>query len=179
MLQDKLYKIEARDNNNFTVDLYRALNALNTSHDKSVEAFNKDIHKKLNHRGIWDFVTAAVICLVMIMIFAMSIVMRKVFKKQKKTIKNLMEKTVTKIELINNSTKFDDFFRALDKNTQMTLLIGTEVMKKDNNRLFNEMLRVAKEMDIKLTMDDMPKVLLHYYDKSSTVEVLEELNERD
>ena len=177
MLQDKLDKIEAGDNNNFTVDLYRALNALNTSHDKSVEAFNKDIHKKLNHRSIWDFVIAAVICLVLTIIFMMAIVINKVFRKQKKTIKDLMENTVTKIELVNNSTKFDDFFRTLDKDAQMTLLIGAEVMKRDDGMLFNKMLEVAKEMKISLTLEDMPKVLLEYFDMRTTREALDHINE--
>ena len=36
MMQEKFDKLEAMDNNNFTVNLHRALNALNISYDKNV-----------------------------------------------------------------------------------------------------------------------------------------------
>ena len=114
----------------------------------------------------------------MIIIVAMSFRAKKIFKKQKKNIKEIKENTVSKIELRSSSTKFNKFFTDLDDRTQRTLLICSEIMKKDWDLVYSKMIEAARERGMTLTLDDMPEVLLTYLDQDETVEVLREINDR-
>ena len=143
-----------------------------------MDAFNRDIHKKLNHKGIWDIVITAIVCLVMMTIIAMSFKAKKIFKKQKKNLKEIRESTVTKIELKNSSTKFSNFFLDLDERTQRTLLICSEIMKRDWEVVYNRMIEAARDKGMTLTLEDMPEILLTYLDQTETEEVIKEINFR-
>ena len=114
----------------------------------------------------------------MMTIIAMSFKAKKIFKKQKKNLKEIRESTVTKIELKNSSTKFSNFFLELDDRTQRTLLICSEIMKKDFETVYNRIIETARANEMTLTMEDMPEILLTYLDPRETEAVLKEINIR-
>ena len=85
---------------------------------------------------------------------------------------------MTKIELKSSSTKFNKFFMDLDERTQRTLLICSEIMKKDWEVVYNRMIEAARDRGMTLTLDDMPEILLTYLDQTETEEVIKEINFR-
>ena len=97
--------MKATKNDNFTIDIHRAINALNMSHDKNVKA-NKVIKQTLHHKNIWDFAIVGAIGMAVGIIFIMAFIFNKDFRMQKKTIDDLIKHRVIKITYINNSSKF-------------------------------------------------------------------------
>ena len=95
ILQNKLDEMEATDNDNFTIDIHRAINALNMSHDKNVKA-NKVIKQTLHHKNIWHFSIVGAIGMAVGIIFIMAFIFNKVKHR------------VINITYINNSSKCRD-----------------------------------------------------------------------
>ena len=80
--------MEATNNDNFTIDIHRAINALNMSHDKNVKT-NKVMKQTLHHKNIWDFAIVGVIGMAVGIIIIMAIKFNTDARKQKTTIDDL------------------------------------------------------------------------------------------
>ena len=178
ILQNKFDEIEAMDNDNFTVDLHRALNALNMSHEKNVKV-NKDIKQKLHHKNIWDYAIVGAIGLASIIILTMGVIFRTVYIQMKETIKTLNKNKATNITFNNKSSQVGDLFRSLDWKRQGMILLASTLDSKDTkHNLYDMMLEVAKENDIKLNFNDMPEVIHTYFNEETLEKTVMDFNKR-
>ena len=109
----------------------------------------------------------------------MGAITHMVFKKQRRTINNLMEHGVGNVKVISNSSKFDELFRTLDDGAKGMLLMALQLDKKDmENVLYKKLTEVAKEKNIELKREDMPEMVKELFTQRNLDKTLKGINSR-
>ena len=161
---------------NHTVDLHRAIQALKTSYNNNVED-NKNINQNLHHKNIWGYVVTGGLGLVAGIILIMGFITWMIYKRQKKDITGLVENGVGQITVNSTTSRFSEAFNEMDDNTKKVVLLAMQLEKKDRqNILLQKMNEVANEQGLHLKEEDLPEVIINYFDPKHLKRTLKGIN---
>ena len=174
-LQNTIDKLEAMNTDNSTVDLHKAIKALNISYHNNV----KDNSQNLHHKSIWSYTITGGLALIAGILLILGLVTRMVHRNQKKDIKELVENGVGKVTVNSKSSRFSDNFNNLEDSSKRLVLLAMQIEKDDKEHtLLRKMNEVINERGVALKEEDLPEVIIEYFDEKELKRTLKGVNKR-